>query len=347
MAAAAGHAQVPQPPRSSATGLDKAVRLSQIYYGNTPGSLRGPKALHEEARRQGQLDISLADSKRFLNTQPIYTLHKPVRRRFPTNPILAYIPGQIFQIDLMSMQRWASVNDGVPYIFVGIDTYSKLLACVPVENRKPVTVIRALGELVAGLPFPIRSIYCDKEGAFISKLMKRWLETHGMEMYTSASERKAPLAERIIRFLRRRLQRQFRLSGSRRWLSTISQIVSQYNDARHSTTGIRPLDLAVDPMIPTPASLLPAPGRSGDGGGHSNLPPVGSYVRLSTIKTLMEKEADTGWQHQQPLHYTWHALLCHTHTHTTYFCCYCRLDRGDIPRGRSQDVLAHTHDLCA
>ena len=44
--------------------MDKQVWLKEAYYGKGPGALRGPAALHAQARAEKRYDITLKDCKK-------------------------------------------------------------------------------------------------------------------------------------------------------------------------------------------------------------------------------------------------------------------------------------------
>ena len=264
--------------------MEKSARLKHLYYkAGDPGAFRGPKALFESARRHGYKDISLRDCKEFLASQPTYTLYRPSRRNFPRNKIRATYPGEIVQIDIMDMQKF---KNKYLYVLLAYDTYSKLLQGVPLMNRKPNGIIDGLKTFFAG-PITFASIYWDKEGSFLSGKVQRFLKKSGVHNYTTKSVVKAPGVERAIRTIRNAVQRYFEKMGTHKWLSYLPKFISAYNNRIHSTTKYRPLDLVNDPTL----IVKTKPQRR----VKVKLPPIGSFVRLSRLRGLFEKEASGTW----------------------------------------------------
>ena len=60
---------------------------------------------------------------KWLNSQDVYTLHKPVRRRFPRRKTI--VPGANFQMqaDLIDLSSLKQYNDNFEYILVVIDVF--------------------------------------------------------------------------------------------------------------------------------------------------------------------------------------------------------------------------------
>ena len=125
----------------------------------------------------------------------------------------------------------------------------------------------------------------------MSRRCQAWFKKHNVHHYTTTSKVKAPGVERVIRTLRTAVQRYFEQSGTRRWIDYLPQFVDQYNNRRHSTTGQRPWDVLADPMLLIPHGHEPAASRR-------HLPPVGSYVRISRLRSQFEKEASGTWSRE-------------------------------------------------
>ena len=262
--------------------------LKQIYYGSTPGALRGPQALYAQAKKQKVKGVTLQKCKEFLASQSVYTRHKPARKNYSRNNIEATVPGDIVQIDIWDLQRFRPFND-YSYVLLTYDTFSKFLQGVPLVDRKPATVQKALDTLISEAPFEWRSIYWDKEGAFVSRLIQSFLKNKGIHNYTTKSVVKAPGVERSIRTLRTLLQRRMESTGSLKWPKLLVQIIASYNKRRHSTTKVSPEQLVAEPWTAIPTPNVESKKKK------FVLPKVGSYVRLNRLRGMFDKEASSTW----------------------------------------------------
>ena len=133
----------------------------------------------------------------------------------------------------------------------------------------------------------ISTIYWDKEGSFLSRAVQKFLKSVGIHNYTTKSVVKAPGVERAIRTIRSAVQRYFESSGTQKWVKFLPKFISAYNHRIHSTTKHRPIDLVNDPSIVLPVNEPPK--------AKVLLPPIGSYVRLSRLRGIFEKEASGTW----------------------------------------------------
>ena len=92
--------------------MSTAVKLRKIYYDlNHPASFSRPEVL---ARAAG---VGIEKVKKWLRSQPTYTLHKNARKRFPTRKYVNNIDSQ-WQADLADMQEISQYNDGYKYMVI-------------------------------------------------------------------------------------------------------------------------------------------------------------------------------------------------------------------------------------
>ena len=95
--------------------------------------------------------------------------------------------------------------------------------------------------------------------------------------------------ERVIRTIRNAVQRHFESVETYAWVDFLPTFVISYNNRSHSTTHMKPLDLAVDQMLVAP------PNKKAKRSENITLPPVGSFVRLNRLKNTFDKEYTGGW----------------------------------------------------
>ena len=71
--------------------------------------------------------ISKKELKKYLEGEDAFTLHKPIRKKFPTRKTIATHLDSVWQLDLTDMIKYKSYNEGYRYILFVIDVYSRYL----------------------------------------------------------------------------------------------------------------------------------------------------------------------------------------------------------------------------
>lgn len=121
------------------------------------------------------------------------------------------------------------------------------------------------------------------------------METLNINHYSTFSNLKASIVERVIRTLKTRMWKQFSLQGNYKWLEDLNKLLLDYNNTRHSLIGIAPNKVTkknekdilakayshvkiIDPM---PAKFK-----------------VGDFVRISKYREAFEKGYTPNWSNE-------------------------------------------------
>jgi hypothetical protein len=178
--------------------------------------------------------------REYLQSQDVYNQTKPVRRNFVRRKIIARHAGEIVQIDLMDLSKLSRSNRGYKWVLVGTDTLSKRLYLIPLKSKKSKEVSEALKIIVKGEP-RLRYLMADMGTEFWNQNVTREiLKPNNIKLYHTHSGIKASQAERMIRFVRERLERWHLYTGGKNWVDVIEAIEKTYNSTKHSRTRIAP-----------------------------------------------------------------------------------------------------------
>ena len=163
-----------------------------------------------------------------------YTLHRPVKHRFPTRATLTSAPNVQYQADLMDLQNYKRQNHGNSYILVIIDVFSRELFAFPLKNKFGKTVVTAFEKLFRNKHIPMY-LQTDDGTEFFNIHMQKLLKKHNVNHFSVKSQFKASMAERVIRTVKTRLWRYFTYKGSYQWVKVLPDLVASYNDTPHSS----------------------------------------------------------------------------------------------------------------
>lgn len=180
----------------------------------------------------------------WLKGQPAYTLHKPVRRRYKRRRYIVETIDSLWQVDLADMQKLSRWNDTFKYLLVVIDVFSKFLWVIPVKNKSAGVTKSAFEYLFTNQARKPVKLMSDKGTEFNNSIVKTYLENLGIHYYTSQNpDTKAAVAERVIRTIKTKLYRFFTHEKTWRYLEVLPKIVSAYNESKHRSIGMAPIDV--------------------------------------------------------------------------------------------------------
>jgi len=105
--------------------------LSDLYYEpRVPSAFSSCEKLRSAAKTKSESIIQT-----WLQKQEAFTLHRPIRKRFPRNPYSVNNVMDVYECDLVDVQAFCKYNDGYKYLLTVIDVFSKFLHIVPLKSK--------------------------------------------------------------------------------------------------------------------------------------------------------------------------------------------------------------------
>ena len=252
-----------------------------------PGSYSGAYKFYQEVKNIHP-KVTLKKVNEFLKSQDAYTLHKRTRKpKFRRT--LVFKPRDLWQIDLLDMQKYSKENDGYRYICVIIDCFSRYVWVKPLKNKTGKATVKALALLL--MNERPKLIQADQGTEFFNRDVKRMLEAFGPKLYHTYTDKKAAIVERVQRTLRGRLGRLFTKRGNFKWIDKIDDIVTAYNNSYHRTIKMKPADVDEEHIANIFLNSLPNLKKTIK---FSN----GDRVRILIKKNQFAKEFEKSWSEE-------------------------------------------------
>ena len=169
-----------------------------------------------------------------------------VRQDRPERGYNGFVPPEpMFQLQVDLADMTAFAQGPYKYMLVAIDAFSKKLTAVPMANKEASTAAGAWDKVVKDLGIPL-NVYSD-DGSEFKKEFKQKLDYFDVGKIVSRGH--ATMAERAIRTLKEALVRRLTAGVGRRnqWHLLLPNIIAQYNEKPHATTGLAPDVVYEDP----------------------------------------------------------------------------------------------------
>ena len=261
--------------------------MERTYYDLAgPGSFGGVKALARNA------DKDLDETREWLSGQDTYTLHKPVRRKFPRRKTLSLGIDHLWQVDLVDVASISRYNDSHRFILTCIDCFSRYAWAVAIKSKNAQAVRDAFVSIIeSGIRKPTY-LQSDKGTEFLNSTFQRYLRQLGIRFYTSENaDIKCALVERFNRTLKTKMWRYFTYRNTLRYVDVLAEMVKSYNDTYHSTIKIAPSRVTIANENKIRLVLYPEKRR----GKIKWKFDVGDTVRLTQEKREFKKGYLPGW----------------------------------------------------
>ena len=211
----------------------KQVLLQNLFY--SPNTLyTSIKTLYDAVKNHG---ITIKEVREFVQKQEVNQLFKVPNRIKKYFPITAKHKYDIVQIDLVDMSDISSSNNGVKYLLVAVDVFSRVAFVEPMKNKAQSTIIETMEKIVEKTE--PNTINCDLGSEFISQAFKTMMAKQGTDVnYVDAKEhKKLGIVDRFVRTLRRKINVYLSMHHTSKYIDVLPKIIFTYNHSYH--TGIK------------------------------------------------------------------------------------------------------------
>ncbi|KAK3107211.1 hypothetical protein FSP39_009512 [Pinctada imbricata] len=205
--------------------------LKDIWYNpRHPGSFAGPNKLYQVVKKEGKYKIGLNKIKDFLQNQDGFSLQKRVRRKgFKRRRVIVQGIDYQWEADLADVQNISKFNDGINFLLIVVDIFSRFLWVRPLMNKRATTVLDAFKDILKGPRRP-KSIRTDKGSEFTNKALQQYFKKEKIKIFYALNETKANYAERYIQTLKKRLYRFFTHFQKYEYKDILQDMVKSINE---------------------------------------------------------------------------------------------------------------------
>ena len=216
--------------------------LTSIYYDpKQPASYAGPTKLYKVVKAAGK-KITLRQIREWLKGQETYTLHRQARRRFPRSRVIVGGLNSQADADLMDVGNLSKYNDGVKFVLVLIDIFSRFCWLEPLKSKQGVEVASAFKRIFDKGRI-IGKIRSDRGTEFSNKIVDAYLRSQGVEHFVTNNEVKANYAERLIKTIKGRIFKYFTKKQTYHYVTHLQDFADSYNHTYHRSIKMKPVDV--------------------------------------------------------------------------------------------------------
>ena len=182
--------------------------------------------------------VRTEQAKAWLTSQDVYTLHKPVRYKFPRRKTIVGGPNQQWQADLIDVTRLSRHNQGIKFLLTCIDVFSKKAWVEPLKDKTATSLVDAFESIQHSLP---KKLQTDKGTEFLNRKFQQCLKAHKVHHFTTENEDiKASIVERFNRTLKSKLWCYFTRHDTLSYMTVLDSMVDVYNRTPHRSIGMAP-----------------------------------------------------------------------------------------------------------
>ena len=209
----------------------------------------------------------------------------------------------IWGVDLADMQSLSRKNKGIKYLLCAIDLFSKYAFVVPLKDKKGISIVNAFDKIIkqsnrrakgtSAQHVKPNKIWVDQGSEIYNNNFKKWLSDNNIIMYSTYNEGKSVVAERFIRTLKNKLYKHMTASGKNVYYDVLDDIVNKYNNTKHSTIKMKPIDVKDNKRVYIDEHHEKDTTKSSS--SERSRFKVGDRVRISKFKNIFAKGYTPNW----------------------------------------------------
>ena len=139
--------------------------------------------------------------------------------------------------DLASMENVSKYNNGIKYLLILIEVFSRFLTVRPLIDKNSKTMAKALESIFSKSDRRQKIIRFDQGGEF-KGAVKTYLREQGIHVfYTQNSQIKSNYAERVKQILKSKNYHYFMENDTYKYIDVLQKLVSSYNRSSTESLG--------------------------------------------------------------------------------------------------------------
>lgn len=198
----------------------------------TPGH---PTAFSAPATVAKFHNISVNKARKYLEHAHAYTLHREYKSPPKYNPIYVHRRRKEVQADLIDIGKIAATNDGVRFLILYIDIFTKKIWVQPIRNKSAAVMGEAVRRWLNSLRTPPKIFKTDRGLEFRNALVQQALNDKGVEWQDATGTLKACIAERANKTLQNLIYKYMTSKETPRYIDKLPALVRTYNTRGHRT----------------------------------------------------------------------------------------------------------------
>lgn len=187
--------------------------------------------------------ITPGKAKSYLEELEGYTLHREYKQPKVYNPYFVHKRREQVQGDLIDISQLAADNDGVKFLLVLIDIFTKKLWVYALKSKSGLATKTALQSWIESLDTTPDQLVTDRGREFENRQVQNLLRAHNIVWNMAYGTLKACIAERVNKSLQILIFKYMTENESRRYIDQLPNLIRTYNTRGHRTLeGMSPAD---------------------------------------------------------------------------------------------------------
>ena len=201
-----------------------------------------------------------------------------------------------WSMDLIFMLKKKEIeqNAGNKYILTVIDLFSRYAWAVPLKDKTAGVVWAAFERILSSSGRTPKNLWADEGSEFYNEVWKDKLALEDITLYSTGSDRKAPVIERFNRTLKTWMYETFTVEKNEEWVTLLPDLMKRYNSEHvNSTIKLTPEQASKQDNVAKVEAKMPQLGKV-----MVPLYKLNTWVRVLKMKGRFEKGYTPKWSEE-------------------------------------------------
>jgi len=216
----------------SSSSITKAELIKLYTSPGHPIAFSSPGTVYHFFKKE----IPLRFIQNVLKSVDAYTLHREYKKAKVNNPHYSYFRRYDFQCDLIDIAGLKTDNDGVTFLLLIIDLFSRKIWLYPQTSKTAKNTEIGLNRWIQEIGNSTKKRLLSDSGLeFRANSSKEWFKKNNVIHRTATNINKASIAERANKSIQIIIYKYLTDRGETRYLDVLPHLVQSYNDRPHRT----------------------------------------------------------------------------------------------------------------
>jgi hypothetical protein len=218
-------------PRRQRQQLPLKDQIKKNY--RTPGH---PTAFSAPGNVAKTYNITQEQARQYLEEIDSYVTHREYKRPSQFNPYFIHNRRKLVQADLIDIMELSRFNNGVKYLLLIIEVFSRKIWVYPLKLKSGPQVKEALLMWLASIRRPYPEAFATDAGReFLNRDVRELLQSRGIRQENAIGTCKAAIAERANKSLQILIYKYLSEKQTKKYIDKLPDLVKTYNKRGHRT----------------------------------------------------------------------------------------------------------------
>lgn len=219
------------PARRRVLGEAERFRENVLKNYRTPGH---PTAFSGISNVSNFYNISDAKAKEILEHDSTYQLHRSYRRPSVHNPYYIYGRRKLIQGDLIDISKLHRTNEGVKYLAMFIDVFTKKAWAYGMKTKTGGEMARVMRQWLEDMGEPKPEVLgCDAGREYQNDVVKRLMRSNGIDLQIEHGVSKAAVCERLNKSIQILIFKYLTDNQTTTYIDKLPSLMRSYNGRGH------------------------------------------------------------------------------------------------------------------